>query len=126
MRVLSIQSHVVHGYVGNKSASFPLQLLGYEVDAINTVQLSNHTSTVSYLINQTTKPLITKLVTLEYPSFTGHKLSGDQIIDLINGLDANGILSTYSHLLVGYIGQSSSLEIIREIIKKIKAIVPSN
>lgn len=126
MRVLSIQSHVVHGYVGNKSASFPLQLLGYDVDAINTVQLSNHTSTVSYLINQTTKPLITKLVTLEYPSFTGHKLSGDQIMDLINGLDANGILSTYSHLLVGYIGRSSSLEIIREIIKKIKAIVPSN
>ena len=126
MRVLSIQSHVVHGYVGNKSASFPLQLLGYDVDAINTVQLSNHTSTVSYLINQTTKPLITKLVTLEYPSFTGHKLSGDQIMDLINGLDANGILSSYSHLLVGYIGQSASLEIIREIIKKIKAIVPSN
>lgn len=25
-RVLSIQSHVVHGYVGNKSATFPLQV----------------------------------------------------------------------------------------------------
>lgn len=42
-RVLSIQSHVVSGYVGNKSATFPLQLLGFEVDAINTVQFSNHT-----------------------------------------------------------------------------------
>ncbi|XP_066596758.1 pyridoxal kinase-like isoform X3 [Prorops nasuta] len=42
-RVLSIQSHVVSGYVGNKSATFPLQLLGFEVDAINSVQLSNHT-----------------------------------------------------------------------------------
>jgi pyridoxine kinase len=30
-RVLSIQSHVVSGYVGNKSATFPLQLLGFEV-----------------------------------------------------------------------------------------------
>ena len=30
-RVLSIQSHTVHGYVGNKSAVFPLQLLGFEV-----------------------------------------------------------------------------------------------
>ena len=30
-RVLSIQSHVVHGYVGNKSAVFPLQLLGFDV-----------------------------------------------------------------------------------------------
>ena len=34
-RILSIQSHVVSGYVGNKSATFPLQLLGFEVDAIN-------------------------------------------------------------------------------------------
>ena len=30
-RVLSVQSHTVHGYVGNKSAVFPLQLLGFEV-----------------------------------------------------------------------------------------------
>ena len=40
LRVLSIQSHVVSGYVGNKSATFPLQLLGFEVDAINSVQVS--------------------------------------------------------------------------------------
>eukprot|EP01052_Picozoa_sp_SAG31_P012170 SAG31_NODE_705_length_12695_cov_3.147007_8_plen_118_part_00 len=45
-RVLSVQSHVVHGYVGNKSAVFPLQLLGMEVDPINSVQFSNHTGTV--------------------------------------------------------------------------------
>ena len=61
-RVLSIQSHVVCGYVGtslarsaaqsrnshfffsgNKAASFPLQLLGWEVDQVNTVEFSNHT-----------------------------------------------------------------------------------
>lgn len=30
-RVLSIQSHVVHGYVGNRCAVFPLQLLGFDV-----------------------------------------------------------------------------------------------
>ncbi|VDK45317.1 unnamed protein product [Anisakis simplex] len=40
--VLSIQSHVVHGYVGNKCSVFPLQLHGFEVDAINSVQFSNH------------------------------------------------------------------------------------
>ena len=39
LRVLSIQSHVVSGYVGNKSATFPMQLLGFEVDAINSVQV---------------------------------------------------------------------------------------
>jgi len=41
-RVLSIQSHVVHGYVGNKCAVFPLQLHGFDVDPINSVQFSNH------------------------------------------------------------------------------------
>ena len=59
-RVLSVQSHVVHGYVGNKAATFPLQVsllavggvsftvfslkvLGYDVDVLNSVQFSNHT-----------------------------------------------------------------------------------
>ncbi len=42
-KILSIQSHVVAGYVGNKSAVFPLQLLGFDVDFVNTVHFSNHT-----------------------------------------------------------------------------------
>ena len=41
--VLSIQSHVVYGFAGNKSATFPMQLLGVDVWALNTVQFSNHT-----------------------------------------------------------------------------------
>ena len=39
--VLSIQSHVVYGFAGNKSATFPMQLLGVDVWALNTVQFSN-------------------------------------------------------------------------------------
>uniref|UniRef100_A0A672Y838 pyridoxal kinase n=1 Tax=Sphaeramia orbicularis TaxID=375764 RepID=A0A672Y838_9TELE len=48
-RVLSIQSHVVRGYVGNKSATFPLQVKSgaYSVDSINSVQFSNHTGQLS-------------------------------------------------------------------------------
>jgi len=46
-RVLSIQSHVVHGYVGNKCAVFALQTHGIETDPINTVQFSNNTGTPS-------------------------------------------------------------------------------
>jgi hypothetical protein len=38
-RVLSIQSHVVSGVVGNKAAVFPLQLLGFEVDPVMSVQV---------------------------------------------------------------------------------------
>jgi len=37
-RVLSIQSHVAYGYVGGRAATFPLQLLGWDVDVVNTVQ----------------------------------------------------------------------------------------
>lgn len=42
-KVLSVQSHVVHGYVGGRAATFPLQFLGWDVDNINTVNFSNHT-----------------------------------------------------------------------------------
>ena len=43
MRFLSLQSHVAYGYVGNRAATFPLQRLGHEVWAVNTVEFSNHT-----------------------------------------------------------------------------------
>lgn len=86
-RVLSIQSHVVHGYVGNRAAVFPLQLLGFEVDVINSVQFCCHTG---------------------YPKFTGTKLDGDNLRDLVDGLEMNGVLN-HSHLLTGYIGTASFL-----------------
>ena len=43
MNILSIQSHVAYGHVGNSAAVFPLQRLGVEVWPIHTVQFSNHT-----------------------------------------------------------------------------------
>ena len=43
MPVLSIQSHVVYGHVGNAAASFVLQRMGLDVWSLNTVQVSNHT-----------------------------------------------------------------------------------
>mmetsp|Transcript_21899 Transcript_21899/g.56852 ORF Transcript_21899/g.56852 Transcript_21899/m.56852 type:complete len:315 (-) Transcript_21899:266-1210(-) len=88
-RVLSIQSHTVHGYVGNKSAVFPLQLLGIEVDFVNSVQFSNHTG---------------------YKTFKGTVLQGGELETLIDGLDANSLLEGYTHLLTGYIGSVTFLE----------------
>lgn len=101
-RVLSIQSHVVHGYVGNKSAVFPLQLLGMEVDAINTVQYSNHTG---------------------YAGFTGDKLGSDTLWSLIDGLDKNELLG-YTHLLTGYMGSADTLEMIVKVATKLKQLNP--
>ncbi|XP_030461263.1 pyridoxal kinase isoform X2 [Syzygium oleosum] len=101
-RVLSIQSHTVQGYVGNKSAVFPLQLLGYDVDPINSVQFSNHTG---------------------YPTFKGQVLNGQQLWELIEGLQANDLLY-YTHLLTGYIGSVSFLNTVLQVVKKLRSINP--
>ncbi|CAN0913749.1 Pyridoxal kinase [Linum grandiflorum] len=107
-RVLSIQSHTVQGYVGNKSAVFPLQLLGYDVDPINSVQFSNHTG---------------KLFIFGYPSFKGQVLNGQQLWELIEGLEANNLLY-YTHLLTGYIGSESFLNTILKVVNKLRTINP--
>lgn len=102
-RVLSIQSHVVSGYVGNKSATFPLQLLGFEVDAINSVQFSNHTG---------------------YPAgVRGQVLDDAQLQELVDGLDANNI-NHYSHIINGYIGSKSFLTKLGEVVSHLKAVNP--
>ncbi|KAJ8498619.1 hypothetical protein OPV22_009171 [Ensete ventricosum] len=101
-RVLSIQSHTVQGYVGNKSAVFPLQLLGYDVDPINSVQFSNHTG---------------------YPTFKGQVLNGQQLCDLIEGLSGNHLLY-YTHLLTGYIGSVSFLETVLQVVERLRVVNP--
>ncbi|XP_013117602.2 pyridoxal kinase [Stomoxys calcitrans] len=103
-RVLSIQSHVVHGYVGNKSATFPLQVLGFEVDAINSVQFSNHTG---------------------YDVVKGQVLQEKELADLFDGLEKNGLLDCYSHLLTGYIGNGSFLRQVSKIVAKLRATNPN-
>ncbi|CAH0398327.1 unnamed protein product [Chilo suppressalis] len=97
-RVLSIQSHVVHGYVGNKSAVFPLQVLGFEVDSINTVQFSTHTA---------------------YKHIKGNVLKNEELEELVQGLILNEV-DHYTHFLTGYSRSPDSLKQIAEIIKKLK------
>ncbi|GJJ76469.1 pyridoxine kinase [Entomortierella parvispora] len=97
-RVLSIQSHIVSGYCGNKAATFPLQLLGFDVDVMNTVSFSNHTG---------------------YPSWTGEKATGDQLTKLFEGLETNGLVD-YTHLLTGYIGSAQNLTAVASIIERLQ------
>ncbi|KAF7136295.1 hypothetical protein RHSIM_Rhsim08G0085100 [Rhododendron simsii] len=111
-RVLSIQSHTVQGYVGNKSAVFPLQLLGYDVDPINSVQFSNHTG-----------KMLISLHLNRYPTFKGQVLNGQQLWELIEGLEANDLLF-YTHLLTGYIGSVSFLNTVLEVVSKLRAVNP--
>lgn len=79
VRVLSIQSHVVFGYVGNKCCVFPLQLFGFDVDAINSVQFSNHTN---------------------YPCVKGSVLNGNELLSLMEGLETNNLLD-YNYVITG-------------------------
>ncbi|KAK6623657.1 hypothetical protein RUM43_009509 [Polyplax serrata] len=103
MRVLSIQSHVVSGYVGNKSATFPLQVLGFEVDAINSVQFSNHTG---------------------YGFWTGQVLQKSDLEELVKGLTQNN-LDNYSHLLTGYTADATFLRKIGDVVKQLRKVNPS-
>ncbi|WVO15079.1 pyridoxal kinase [Cryptococcus depauperatus] len=97
-RILSIQSHVVSGYVGNKAATFPLQMLGYDVDVINTVQFSNHTG---------------------YGFTDGYKTSPEQILAIFNGLTTNGLL-THSKVLTGYVPSAEALKVVAQGIQRMK------
>ncbi|KAK1861166.1 hypothetical protein I4F81_003750 [Pyropia yezoensis] len=103
-RVLSIQSHVVSGTVGQRATVLPLQVLGFEVDAINSVQFSNHTG---------------------YPAgFRGQVLSGPALADLTDGLDANGLLAGVTHLLTGYTGSASFLRGVVDTRRRLAAASP--
>ena len=103
-RVLSVQSHVVSGYVGNKSAVFPLQLHGIDVDIINTVHFSNHTGYKK--------------------GWEGERLTGEQLGKLVDGMERNDLLHQ-THLLTGYIGSAASLRAIVSLHQRLKQRNPS-
>ncbi|VDM52347.1 unnamed protein product [Angiostrongylus costaricensis] len=85
--VLSIQSHVVHGYAGNKASVFPLQLNGFEVDPINSVQFSNHAGNVEFLN-----------LPKRYEYVKGQKLTDVELTELYEGLKLNTV-NQYSFIL---------------------------
>ncbi|XP_003419082.1 pyridoxal kinase [Loxodonta africana] len=97
-RVLSIQSHVVRGYVGNRSATFPLQVLGFEIDTINSVQFSNHTG---------------------YTHWKGQVLNSDELHELYEGLKLNNV-NKYDYVLTGYTRDASFLAMVVDIVQELK------
>lgn len=83
MRILSIQSSVSYGHVGNSAAVFPLQRMGHEVMPIYTVMFSNHTG---------------------YGDWGGPMLTGENVRDVVKGIDARGGLDDVQLVLSGYQG----------------------
>jgi len=85
MNILSIQSWVAYGHVGNSSAMFPMQRLGHEVWAIHTVQFSNHTG---------------------YGAWKGRVFDAPMIEELIEGIAERGVLPRCDGVLSGYMGSA--------------------
>jgi pyridoxine kinase len=104
MAVLSIQSHVVYGYAGNTAAVFPLQRLGNEVWAVNTVEFSNHTG---------------------YGSWKGKILGAELVQELVNGLEEREVLGECTAVLSGYLGDASVGRAVISAVKKVKNKNPS-
>lgn len=98
-RILSIQSHVVSGYCGNKSAIFPLQLLEFETDFINSVHLSNHT---------------------QYKTTRGQIFGAKELDDIVIGLKENDLIKLYDNILTGYVASVDYIYSMAKLIEDIK------
>jgi pyridoxine kinase len=103
MRFLSLQSHVAYGYVGNRAATFPLQRLGHEVWAVNTVEFSNHTG---------------------YGAWRGRTAPADQVADIVHGIEALGMLPRCDALLTGYVGDAALADVVLNTARKVRAANP--
>jgi pyridoxine kinase len=103
MRFLSLQSHVAYGYVGNRAATFPLQRLGHEVWAVNTVEFSNHTG---------------------YGAWKGRTASAEQVADIVHGIEALGMLARCDAVLTGYVGDAALGDVVLDTVRKVRAANP--
>jgi pyridoxine kinase len=103
MNILSIQSHVAYGHVGNASAVFPMQRLGVEVWPIHTVQFSNHTG---------------------YGAWTGRVFDGPAIEELVDGIAERGVLPRCDGVLSGYMGSAEIGEAILSTVARVRAANP--
>lgn len=99
MRILSIQSSVAFGHVGNSAAVFPLQRMGHEVMPIYTVVFSNHTG---------------------YGDWKGPMLTGENVRDVAAGIDARGGLSDTELVLSGYQGGNDIGDAILDTVRLVK------
>jgi pyridoxine kinase len=103
MNILSIQSWVSYGHVGNASAVFPMQRLGHEVWAIHTVQFSNHTG---------------------YGAWKGRVYDGPMIEELVDGIAERGVLGRCDGVLSGYMGSADIGTAILGAVSRVRSLNP--
>ena len=103
MRILSIQSSVAYGHVGNSAAVFPLQRLGHEVWPVLTVHFSNHTG---------------------YGAWRGPLLDPADVREVIAGIDDRGVLGSADAVLSGYQGDPAVGAVVLDTVARVKELNP--
>jgi len=103
MRILSIQSAVAYGHVGNSAAVFPLQRIGVEVLPVYTVNFSNHTG---------------------YGAWRGPLIAPDDVRAVITGIEERGVLGSIDAVLSGYQGGEGIGDVIVDAVARVKAANP--
>jgi pyridoxine kinase len=104
VKILSIQSSVAYGHVGNSAAVFPLQRLGHEVWPVFTVHFSNHTG---------------------YGAWRGPMLAAHDVRDVITGIEERGVLGQVDTVLSGYQGGEEIGDVILDAVARVKAANPA-
>jgi pyridoxine kinase len=101
--ILSIQSQVAYGHVGNSAAVFLLQRLGFDVFPLNTVQLAHHPG---------------------YGAWRGHKLRPEQLEEILRGLEERGVLGRCAAVLSGYLGDAGMAAVVVRAVAAVRAAHP--
>jgi pyridoxine kinase len=100
VKILSVQSSVAYGHVGNSAAVFPLQRLGHEVWPVLTVHFSNHTG---------------------YGEWRGPLLASADVADVIAGIGDRGVLGEADAILSGYQGDPAVGGVILDAVERVKS-----
>jgi pyridoxine kinase len=97
MLVISIQSQVVHGHVGNSAAAYAMQAEGVNVAAVPTTLLSNHP---------------------RYPSLRGRVLDAELVADLLRGVEERDLVDEAAVLVTGYLGSPDNAAVIADFVER--------
>jgi pyridoxine kinase len=104
MTVISIQSQVAFGHVGNSAAVFPMQMHGIDVIAVPTTLLSNRPG---------------------YATIRGRVLEASLVADLLQGVEERGALDGAKMILSGYLGSPEIAAVVADFVARAKARHPA-
>jgi len=104
MNVISVQSQVAFGHVGNSAAVFPLQMHGIDVIAVPTTLLSNRPG---------------------YPTLRGRVLDAPLVADLLRGIEERGAVDACNMILSGYLGSPEIAAVVADFVARARARKPA-